>query len=265
MVKKPFNHLSYADLFPLVKKFFKKNTKWHPLTGDLPFDFLSQEPNNSDMRCVELILKARGLWRALSWKPDDPDLLATQNLFDRLQDVLSRSSKGNSRLGPDQVPESALLDEARQETGPIESYKIFSVVSIHFAWDALRKMFSGQRIGDQAFLAETFFNKAQRRWFYEVQRKREILQRGSKGGKADKKAKTFFRLCKRALKESPKGNTISLWRFIKRNCLDTLEYDIEFDEDENKFYEHYDDGRSRPISFRTFQRYISDLKKNRSK
>lgn len=83
-----------------------------------------------------------------------------------------------------------------------------------------------------------------------------------KGGKAPKKAEGFILACMHALKESPKKDSLSLWRFIRKNYSDTAEdLTIEYDQDVNKFYERYRDGRSRPISFRTFQRYISDLKK----
>jgi hypothetical protein len=226
MVKKPFNHLNYADLFPLVKKFFKKNTKWHPLTGDLPFDFLSQRPDALDMRCVELILKARGLWGVLSWNKDDPDLSMTQVLFDCVPDILSRSATAAGKilgqLGPDQIPESHLLEEASQETGRVEAYKIFSVLSIYLAWNALKKIFLGeQRIDDpeplkQTLLAEAFFNKAFSSW--QLARfdkgKRENL---SKIAKVSRTNPGILAATEEAFKKSEYRTAPALWKYLNKN------------------------------------------------
>jgi hypothetical protein len=260
---------------PLLLKWFKKNSDWHPLTGDLPIDYLSQEPQNPDMRCAELILKARGLWGVRSWYADDPDLPKGRILFDLAHQIISRENKGG-RLGPDQIPEGLIEAEAKMELkGPIEQYKIFAVLSIRFAWDALRKTcLEGAEVGPEIITSKDLFSKAAQRAQW-LRHKKEISERGRKGGSASKKEPAFVSLTKWGWQYSKKKGARLLWKYLTKQILENDRIpdlfaggqglDFDFDQTRNRIIFYPITEKPKSMGFRSFQRYVADLKKELKK
>ena len=284
----------------IIKRWFKENSPWCPLFGVIPFKFLDDNSllkNPLKWRCLRIIEGARELWdvrhpldlapfsyswpepEEASWYPKG-ELLIARGIFWHVLDIFGASQIFNPDLDPDQIKHSEILWHARDygrsfggascEKWEVEDYKMLAIFSIYLAWHCLKEVLSEEARADSPeilkdlLLAEAFLKEVEN--MQKTRLKDRFKKAAQKGGRASKKAKGFILACEHALKESPKKDTLSLWRFIKRNYSDTVEdLTIEYDKDTNKFYERYRDGRSRPISFRTFQRYISDLKKNRSK
>lgn len=71
---------------------------------------------------------------------------------------------------------------------------------------------------------------------------------------------------KYALKNSPKKDGPSLWKFLKEYCRGDDKifngFDIIFEEKENKIYQYSREGKFRRIGFRGFQRRLSEIKKS---
>ncbi len=266
MAKKSFDRLSYADCFPLAKKFFKQNTKWHPLTGGLPFNFLSQQPDALDMRCTELIVRARSLWRA---NERDSDISMARTLFDSVPGIILGKI---GRLGPDQIPESALVGKARRKIGPVDVYKVLSIISIYFAWNTLKKIFlDKQPVNDsdllaQTLLSQTFFGRAERYWLFEVQRKKEISERGRSGGTRDKKKQGIVLAVEWARRNSKQKTAGELWNYFKTKNFEEGEYEVYFYKDptgagEDRLCQKIDGMEAGSIKYEAFKKtYVYNKK-----
>jgi hypothetical protein len=280
----------------IIRRWFRENYPCCPLFGKIPFHFLgrgSLVKNPFKERCLRIIEHARELWNVrhpldmapfsyswprpdeVSWYPKD-ELLTARGIFLHVLDIFGASQIFNPDMDPDQIKHSEILWHARDygrsfgSTKEVEDYKMLAIFSIWLAYHCLKEVLSEEERADdpeilkKLLLAEAFLKEVEN--IQKTRLKDRFKKAAQKGGRASKKAKGFILACKHALKESPKKDSLSLWRFIRKNYSDTVEdFTIEYDEDVNKFYERSRDGRSRPISFRTFQRYISELKKNLTK
>jgi hypothetical protein len=276
----------------IIKRWFKEHSPWCPLFGVIPFQFLGSDSllkNPVKGRCLRIIEEARELWdvrhpldiapfsyswpkpEEVSWYPKE-ELLTARGIFWHVLDIFGASQIHNRDKDPDQIKHSEILWHARdygrsfEGAKEVEDYKMIAIFSIYLAWHCLKEVLSEEASADDPgilkdlLLAEAFFKEAEN--IQKVRLKDRFRKAARKGGQANKKAQAFALACEHALKESPKKDSLSLWRFIKKNYSDRVEdLTIEYDKDVNKFYERSRDGRSRSISFRTFQRYISHLKK----
>ena len=276
----------------IIKKWFNEHSPWCPLFGVIPFQFLGRDSllkNPIKERCLRIVEESRELWdvrhpldlapfsyswpkpEEVSWYPKG-ELLTARGVFLHVLDIFGASQIFNPDMDPDQIKHSEILWHARdyghsfEGAREVEDYKMIVIFSIYLAWNCLEEILSEEASADDPkilkdlLLAEAFLKEAES--LQKARLKDRFKKAAQKGGKASKKPKGFILACMHALKESPNKDSLSLWRFIRKNYSDTAEdLTIEYDQDVNKFYERYRDGRSRPISFRTFQRYISDLKK----
>lgn len=281
----------------IIRRWFKENSPWCPLFGIIPFKFLGSDSLLKDPfknRCLWMIEEARELWdvgdpladpptfpyswptpEEVSWYPKG-ELLTARGIFWHVLDIFGASQVENRDKDPDQIKHSEILwharDYGRSFSGAkeVEDYKMIAIFSIYLAWNCLKEVLSEEASADSPeILKDLLLAEAFLRNVGDIQKaalKDRFKKAAQKGGRASKKAKGFILACEYALKESPRKDSLSLWRFIRKNYSDTVEdLTIEYDKDVNKFYERSRDGRSRPISFRTFQRYISELKKNLTK
>jgi hypothetical protein len=91
----------------------------------------------------------------------------------------------------------------------------------------------------------------------------------AKGGRANKKEPAFNLLVEYAWQNSKRKTCLSMWRFLKKKIGDAgntiNHYDFVYEEEKNRITVYFDNGKSRDIRFRSFQRYVKDFKEELKK
>jgi hypothetical protein len=88
-----------------------------------------------------------------------------------------------------------------------------------------------------------------------------------KGG--PKKEPAFNFLVKYAWQNSKRKTSLSMWRFLKKKIGDAgntiNHYDFVYEEEKNRITVYFNNGKSKDIGFRSFQRYVKNFKEELKK
>jgi len=233
-----------------------------------------------------------------SWYPNK-DLLIARGIYLHVLDIFGAAQIFNPDLDPDQIRHSEILWHARdygrsfmlqvqyadqksyKGAEEIEDYKMFGIFSIYLAWRSLEEILTEEESPDSPtilrnlLLAEAFFKEAEN--IQKAKLKDRPKKAGQKGGGMRQKVPAVMEVVGHANIKSKTKTVLGLWEYLKKEFhgekhFITKDSDIFFDvidgEIENvmtiktfKSKGKKEFMKEERISFRTFQRYTSHLKK----
>jgi hypothetical protein len=230
----------------VVKTWFDKRKQWDPLVGDLPFQFSSGTPASLDMALLEIILRSRGMWPI-----DEESCKLAIELYSHVPQFLPYGS----------------LDDL-----PDPKFRILSICAIYYAWNGLKKLYSGKiredtelwKIHDKA---KSLFQDAITDFLF-YRRHQKVKESNRKGGKKNKKEPAIYLLIRYARQKGQFKTGLQTWKFLKKECtprglrdgLTLKKIDFVCEQNTNTIAIYFPNGQSKNVRFRTFQRYLKDFK-----